>query len=71
MKAMIFHVTGRRSFENVEMIIIDDKEIVIWQPKPGNQRGSRRTRFERHEIMGVIHVDTNEKKIGKVDTAQA
>ena len=71
MKILISHVTGRRAFDDVEMIIVDDKEIVIWQPKAGNQRGSRRTRFERHEVMGIIYVDTDQKEKGKMETEKA
>lgn len=63
MRITLSHVTGRRAFENVEMIIADDKEIVIWQPNVGNKRGSRRTRFERHEIMGIMYVETDERKM--------
>jgi hypothetical protein len=59
--------TTRRAFENVEMIIIDEKEVCIWQPNVGNQRGSRRTRLARTDVQGIVYVQTQiENENGKM-----
>lgn len=50
----------RRTFTDVEMIIIDETEMCIWQPQIGNKRGSRRTRLPRNEIVGIVYVQTKE-----------
>lgn len=58
----------RRAFENVEMIIIDEKEVCIWQPNVGNQRGSRRTRLTREEVNGIVYIQTgHENENGKME----
>jgi len=60
--------TTRRAFENVEMIIIDEKEMCIWQPQIGNKRGSRRTRIDRKELHGIVYVQTQqENENGKME----
>lgn len=60
----------RHAFENVEMVIIDDKELCIWQPNVGNRRGSRRTRIDRKELKGIVYVETkpDEETQGTVDS---
>jgi hypothetical protein len=57
----------RRAFDNVEMLIIDEKELCIWQPNIGNARGSRRTRLTREEVEGIVYVQTQlENENGKM-----
>lgn len=53
----------RHAFENVEMLIIDEKELCVWQPNVGNKRGSRRTRIDRKELQGIVYVETDERQM--------
>lgn len=58
MRIMLTTNTGRLSFDEVEMIIVDEIEMCIWQPNIGRKKGSRRTRFARNQIKGIIYLDT-------------
>lgn len=67
MRIIVETTTGRIFYDEVEMIIIDEKELCVWQPQIGTKKGSRRTRIERKNIKGIVNVDTNETKHGKVE----
>jgi hypothetical protein len=62
MRIVLNTKTGMQMFDNVEMIIVDDIEFIIWQPNIGNKKGSRRTRFTRYDMVGVVQVYIDEKE---------